>query len=146
MSLGQNPSYLIRPTKSSTIKFIQNFQLALQHHITRSSYSHNRLFLVAACAQTTAPPPPQTSGLRVSAQTAPPPPGMFPTRASSGVPSAFHTAPPPEHPQVRNGVHASLLPTGASCELGQTPRLVMLCAMGPLQASAPPSCSVTADA
>lgn len=30
-----------RPTKSSTIELLQNFQLDLQHHISRSSHSHS---------------------------------------------------------------------------------------------------------
>lgn len=50
----------------------------------------------------------------------------------------------PAFPNIRRSVkrrpRLSLLPTGASCELSQTPRLARLV---PIRASAPTSCSVT---
>lgn len=132
------------PTKSSAIEFIENFPLDLLHYISRSSHSHNRLLLIAACAQTTAPRPPQTSCLQVSAPTAPAPPRTLPHRCLAWVPSTSHSAPFPEHP-LSSRHRLALLPTGASCERRRTPRLVMLRALGPLWASAPTSCSETTD-
>lgn len=97
------------PTKSSAIEFTQNFPLDLLHYISRSSHSHNRLLLIAACAQTTAPRPPQTSCLQVSAPTAPAPPRMLPDRCLAWVPSApfpEHLLSPPGSPTNRGFLRA----------------------------------------